>query len=404
MGLLDLPPELLLDIFSLLNLTEMIPVARTHPYMRIIIDNYLIKELIFNSTLEMIGKNEMMVGECSFRNVGFETILNVLKYFGQHITKLKIHFSRFTTQDQHKSLSEHISKYCAASLKEIYFHLCYTPYYILEGLEGPFPNVESVLFDDATFRIRTNFSAIFPAIRSLDVGSVTLPAEDLQEHFPNLKQLKIPKYNLNHASQYDSLERTLRLNPQLKHLSIVDCQYNILRMVNDIRPDLESLDIGVLYLSENDNMTIPLRFSNMKKLNIFFLKGLPDEDIQRIPLEFGNLAEIEILHNADYWINVLMNNTNLKKMITKAPLNEEHLDRIADGLTKLEEFSMNCYQDNEAHGRAVQFMRKAKQLKKISLIHLDDDVCQEITENLYCEWKRTEITQNACSFARIQLK
>lgn len=405
-SLLSLPAELLLDIISHLDLTEIISITKTHPRMRILIDKYFIKQLISDSKLQMLGPLELMIRGKNYQNPGFQTILDMLKYFGQHITKLNIYFTRIATQAQHEAFNRHVSKYCATSLKEIYFHLCSTSYHILTGLEGPFPNVVKVRFGDSTFRKKTNFSVMFPALRILDVGSVILPAEDLQEHFPYLEQLKIPKYNFNHSvTIYESLKKTLQLNPQLKHLSIVDCQWNILKMINDVQPDLESLEIAFLYLSYEDNMTVPVRFNNMKKLNGFGVGGLQEEDIKQISLEFGYLDEMEIgFFHTDYWMDILMKNRKLKKVVSKIALSDEQLNRIADVLVELEEFSMDCSHDNDADRKVAEFMRRAKLLKTISLPHLNDDLCQTIAEDMHGEWKRVQIfklyDKFACSFVR----
>lgn len=116
---LDLPFELLLDIFTQLDLTSAISVAKTHPYNREVVDD-MMRRLLSNRTLEIVGCACMISGiHYKPRHARFGIIMDLLKYFSHHITKLNVQFNRLINKTQHETLNEYISKYGATSLKEI---------------------------------------------------------------------------------------------------------------------------------------------------------------------------------------------------------------------------------------------------------------------------------------------
>lgn len=308
-------------------------------------------------------------------------------------------------QSQHEMLNEYINKYGAKWLKEINFQYPYTSYNPLVGLEGPFTQLEKVKFRGGTIRSRMNLHDILPAVRSLDVGLMSLLAEDLTQHFHTMESLTIPKDFGVYKSNIPTFEQILELNPQLKHLTIPECQWGILKSLNKIHPNLESLEISRLIFYEYENITEPLRFGKMKKLkcSASHLWGQRDGLVQQIPMEFGNLDEIEFNRKdlTNLWIGIILQNTELRKVIATSVLSRENLERIADGLSKLEEFSM-CYDvgDEVLSQDIIHFMQRATQLKKASFFKLHSDYCNETAIQLDTEWENVKNTSNHCSFVR----
>lgn len=95
-----------------------------------------------------------------------------------------------------------------------------------------------------------------------------------------------------------------------------------------------------------------------------------------------------------------------KQLITiQNTLRRDHLERIADGLPNLEEFTME-YNDGDvidltAAQEIVDFLQGAKQLKIATFISYKDvGECNKTAEQLKNEWETTDTTENILSFFR----
>lgn len=404
-NILDLPLELLDDIFSKLDLSNAISVSKIHPYTRAIVDD-MIRRMISNKTLGVTG-SAYAIADKFPEYAEFQTILDLFENFGHHITKLNVHYNQFVNETDQKTLNEYISKYAAASLKEIDFQFRYSRSHSpLDGLKGPFLHVKSVRFQDGLLRSKFNFSEMFPVINNLDVGSMLFATEDFTQHLPNLVRLTTPKGWGNDKQKLQLFEQMLKLNPQLLHLSTPECDWELLQNVNKIRPDLESLELShyIFYGLENAAMS-SLHFDNMKvlKFKASLMFGLRNENINRIPLKFRNLEEIEFNRKdlSDHWIDIMMENKKMRKVTAFNALQREHLERITDGLPNLEKFTMG-YGDTDPKSieDIVGLMQRAKKLRKATFLRLGKTGCNEAAQQLNYKWETTVNEWNLCRFVR----
>ena len=132
---------------------------------------------------------------------------------------------------------------------------------------------------------------------------------------------------------------------------------------------------------------------------VFLLGG---GDINRIPFEFGNLEEIEFSrrHLNEHWTNILMQNKKLRIVTARNALQREHLERIADGLTNLEEFTMEYfYRDATSVRDIVNLFQNAKQMKKISFSQVEKNECDEAAHQLSNDWENMQ-NKFICCFVR----
>lgn len=377
----DMPLELLLEIYEQFDLDDLTNVAKIHP------QSQMAAEMIFklkNSTGKFTIKSKQ-INKAKFKPnydipVEFNKLLLTLKMFGHLITKLKINYNYFHGK-QSEMVNEHLSKYVADSLLEIELKECNDA--DLKGLTGSFKNIETVRLRHGRLNSNsTNLSEIFNSVRSLDVRQMfALSPATIEHHYPQLHEMKM-EFMLPVDSPH--LERRLQLNTQLRSLYIFGCNWQALRMISDILPDLERFEFTF-----DDKMEVQggdIHFENMKVFQMKLIQDLP-ESMHRIPIVFGSLEEITSMEmSTDQWFDVIIRNKNLKK-ITAGRFNDQQLHRIAEDLSNLEEFYTEY--DIESSGdidAVVRFIKSGKQLKRATFSNSNEDICGAISERLPPDW------------------
>lgn len=340
-----------------------------------------------------------------------EEILKFLQVYGQQITKLDLSYKNFKNDHICKLFAVQINKYVAKFVEEI--QIIPADYLIGKILNKPFYNAKVVTLDVRGNRNMVNAAAIhrmFPAVHSLNFA-ILMDLDGKLKHFPHLERLETPVSLGEHddeekkktswldrlfASKDSLLDQSLKQNRQLKHLNLRGSKHwKAIERVNKILPHLESLEIVYSYGSA----TVPLRFPNMK---VFKFRGMPQNDW--IAFEFeGNLEEIhfEGKRNAEYWVELLMENTKLRKIYSGFGLERAQFEKIANGLPNLEEFVMEYfYDDIKSFSLIVHFLQSAKQVKKITIKAVQEDECSGLAQLLNEEWENVKNGFLWCGFVR----
>lgn len=417
---MDLPAELRLEIFEQLGLKDWIHLIKVIPQDRQFMEN-LFRSMLKNHTTSMRfdckpQKIRMHVGDIEIMNIAngnenddFEEILEFFQHFGHFITKFRILDYWYGDISLYEKFQQQIKKYVAESVIEfeIQFHWVYDSRESrIKNLIVPYPNAEFAKISDVIVDAAT-LQRAFPAVRSLDLGSARVD-ETLSHLSSSLKHFTVPRLWGSNYTTFDLFEQTLMLNPQITHLSIPDCNYwHIVQKLNELRPDIEHLEFSHLaFWVYQVRRSQTLRFTNMK---VFKCKAssilLPHEahSMDRIPLEFGNLEEIEF-SNEDltiHWVNIMMQNEKLRKVMAFDIVDRDNLQRIANGLPNLEEFTMQYHQRHiEPIQNIVDFMQSANQLKKATFPKLGIEKCNEVAHQLINDWKIEENDMNVCCLIR----
>lgn len=338
-------------------------------------------------------------------NADFEEVLDFLQYFGHCIHKV-ILWNDFMDKQLGETLHKQISKYVAKSVNAIEYQMR-DALNSMRDLMVPYPNVESAKLYGGDFDVEIDDETLhqmFPAVRTLDLNSMEM--HESLSYFPTLERLTIPQNLATNQSDLPLLERTLELNPSFKHLIIRNCSHwNVLQAVNRIRPDLESLEFAYQNIVGHNARAEPMYFPNMKFFKCVMWPGFRSEGSVRIPpLKFGNLEEIEFEHKhlVDYWLDILMQNKNLRKLSASFELEHEHLKQIANGLPNLEEFKMLCsFAGPKPLRTIVDFLRSANQLKKAAFGELREKDCAKAAEQLKGNWEKVKaIRKSTCLLVR----
>lgn len=204
-----------------------------------------------------------------------------LQSFGHLISKQRIHFNAIKTL-------KYVSKYCSQSTTAMYLDLR-ADLYVFK--KKSFPNVETIhlhwSFLEPKFRnfyTNVRFNKLFPNLRNLLLEESHLKRKRIAVYFPHLIQLQIK----NHRPSFlvDIYVKVLRLNPQLRSLSIItEHDVALLRAANQTLPFLEHLRIAFLknYKKFGEEF---LSFPCLKKLNIDYY----DHNV-KIPILAAGLNE-----------------------------------------------------------------------------------------------------------------
>lgn len=173
--------------------------------------------------------------------------------------------------------------------------------------------------------------------------------------------------------------------------------------MNEFRPDLESLEILELIVHSKDDRLRVLHFPSMKVFKyLCWTRVIPICMMRPIPLEFGNLEEIAFHReeSMNHWIEIILQNPNLKKISTYDYLNINQLERIENGLLNIKEIDFKFFMVTV--NEIVTFLlRKPNKLKRVSFVHWRS-FCDKMCTALASEWEKVENIDKKCILVRRQ--
>lgn len=315
-------------------------------------------------------------------NGTFNETLDVVQYFGHFITRLKIDY-RLLDTNQSQELNMYLNDYCAESLVDIELVHCDDDKIV--HLRGPFKKVEYGRFLFGNLRTNASrFDEIFPSIRHLDLSEMYYThAGCFEYNFSHLENLTLEFWYGFYPHTMSSLEKRLQLNPQLKHVTINRCTWDMLEMLGTHIPKLETLILEQFY-DESIYQGKDIHFESMKVLK-FKPRSKFRKEIGRIPIVFGNLEEIEFHNSASEWIEIMQWNKQLR-IVTTGPLRDMQFFQLLDAVPNLEEFCTG-YNELAPIDNILRFMRKATNLKKLTFTSLHFRISNKIMEKMDRVWR-----------------
>lgn len=312
----------------------------------------------------------------------FNETLEVVQYFGRMITKLKVDY-RLLDVYQCEALNKYLNEYCSESLLDVELVHCDDDKIV--HLRGPFKFVENVHLHTGNLRTNTSrFDEIFPTLCRLDLGEMYYTRTGCFEgHFPHLENLTMEFWYGLYPYTVKLLEKRLRLNPQLKHLTISRCSWDILKMCSEYLPKLESLTLEQFH-DDSDFQGQDIHFDSVKVFK-FKPRSAFRRNIGRLPIVFGNLEEIEFHDSPNEWIEIMQTNNELK-IVTTGPLNHIQFTNILRSAPNIQELYTG-YNALSPSDNVVRFMREAKHLKKLFFTAFNDRTLNQIHEKKDRNWK-----------------
>lgn len=372
----DLPFELFLIIYENFDLAELNALSKLHPFHQRVAQVVSIKK--FDKKKFLINKNGLTVTDNNGNSENINKIraaYSALEIFGHSIKNLVIDYGNFTDFES-IMINERLTKCLANSLVQI--ELLNFTNEKLKELMGPFNKVEYVLIPQNSVQSEEfNLLQIFPTIRGLLVNNFEYfsPAV-VEHHFPHLEH--ILEYCGGNFS--GKIQRICELNPQLWRLRMDQQNFNDLKLISELLPNLRQLQIARIVDSsqfEGDDLHFPnlVSFETWKRFKA---------NVQRIPIVFGNLVEIRCHGREDKWFDVIMQNKKLKK-ITSSEFSIGQVQQIIEQLPNLEEF-WTRYNAN-TYDAISQLIEASEQLKKVVFRKPASINRNEISERLQNKWE-----------------
>jgi len=313
--------------------------------------------------------------------------LKLFEMFGNLITNLKIDYETLPTK-KINVINEQITKYCLNSLNHL--EIGYIVGDELISLKGTFSKAENVSIvnqsNESEIGILNtngmNLKEMFPKVRrfSFEVVSFTDP-KCFEHNFPHLEHLNLNLREKNH----EHIERIIKLNPQLKSISLNGASWNLLKKINQHIPTLISLKFTNLDSTKYEGEDI--HFQNLK----YFEFDDYTKSVVKSHISFGSLEEFDCYYSFDKFYDAFIQNKHLKK-IRIGGINNEQLLEIAEKLTNLEEM-FTFYDTNGSTEEVIQFLQKAHNLQLIAFAQIDPITQTAIEEQLGNEWKI--VTENS---------
>lgn len=383
--LLNLPLELLLDIYEQFELPDLVNISKTHPRNQEAAD-IVFRNKYSNGLITITGQHipnvKIIVHSQGITFYGMEITLQILQAFGHLMTKLQIQY-RYINEEDRKKVNDYITKFCGQTLSYIDLVDCNGDE--LDSLTGPFTELSELRFQSGFLNTeRVRLDQVFPAMRTLYQGSMS---------FSNLTCFE---YNFAHLEQYDivthqddyppSMAKLIKKNPQLKRSSLFNGDMELLKLFNENVPKLERFEVEFFDDFHALSADESIRFENLRKLRFgHIFRRLP---VDCIPLEFAALEEFEHKGQLKEWFDVIKRATTLK-ILTIGGISSGQLKEIGEHLPILETFTVS-YVSEKRPENVISFMRNGEHLKKVSFGHIDAKTREAISEQLSSEWQEIE--------------
>lgn len=382
----DFPLELLLDIYEGVDLNTLANVAKTHP------NNWGAAAYVFNKSfaIQTFDVNGISVFNGMWKDNSnneheFNTTLNALEMFGHLMTKIKLNYYYYN-KEQIKIVNRYLNEYVSNSLIEMELSGCRDGKY----MTGSFKKVEilHLYFGNVT---ELKLNEIFPAVRVLDLKSMQVTSK-IDYQLPHMIEMHCECEFVYQDSNATELERRLRLNPQVRRLWIMSANINTLKMISEIVPQLEHLELkGVhehldLQGVHGDPQILDkdIQFPNIKN---FTIPSSVQRSIERVPIAFENLEEVSFSSEINSFFHIISHNEKLKK-ITSEHIYYDKWQRIAAEVRNLEEFvtGARVAVENDVN-RVVSFIETCKNLKTMRFLTAPSSRCEEILGRLQPDWE-----------------
>lgn len=318
---------------------------------------------------------------------GMESFTAFLKHFGPYILRLDVHHSigvnlsieqlRFV-----KNINELISLNCADTLLQFDMSASSSSNFqdVFDGFTKPFAKAENVTLRGQFATMGNSiytFDELFPAVRRLilpDIENVNLSG--VGWNMPQLEHLGIKIHPFQPLRFYESdienilrnnpeTEEFLKRNPQIRSLKLSCSSRKFLAKVNELLPNLESLELE--YYKQPIGVANEIIFRNVKIFTIFSILGDPNS----IPDNISFQDLIELHTNVDtnnWWIDFIRNNNDVKRMhLEQGCAHSEILRTITSMNSNLTEISLMPCQDM-IYNHIVEFIRNNPKVDKFHFV------------------------------------
>lgn len=393
-----------LQILENLDLKDLLSVAQLNNKHLSLLTEFVFKRKYADKMIKFINPeantNEecLSIGKRVIEIRGANNILNLLTYFGKLISSLAVvygpntkTFANFTILS---SINELISSQCSENLVEIEIESYYENF--IDEMTRPFKRAHNVTFR-GQFKKFSNanltFSELFPLMKRLSLPCVEIfDKSDIIREFSHLDHLHVEMFIYPHYFSKSDVEIMMRKNPQIRSFSLGSSDRKFLETVNELLPNLESLELPNYDSASNVNYDNETYFKNVKIFTIYpwYYSG-PNN------IRFDNLTELHTdafpkFPSFSRAIDRLKESKTLKKLyIDVGCVDYEQLQTMVLGEPKLIEVALKfCFDVSDQN--IVDFVGNNQQMEKFKLIRNESmkSATQMVRKEFADKWNITE--------------
>lgn len=393
----------LLSILDRMEFPELLGLAETNKNFHFFIVEYVIKPrfrfhqkiITFDRLSSSAVQNELSeeaVWKIDSKRISirhYETILRVLRVFGQFITKLEFIGFNFD-ENEAAEIYRRINEYCSNSLVDISIEPSSD---LNTAWTKTFERVENVIIQRSSILEHWTIQNTFPNMRSLEIRMSRSDYHKLNDiqtlrmHFPHLEHLSL--YIAMRNAEFPYLRDILVMNQQLKSLSLKNLiNAETMIFINDALPNLETLDL-ISYPGDFLNSSEKIHFENVRH---FALNVRGADFPKNLPISFNQLDAFHLrCHDLfDPFIDFITRTHSLRKIEFEAiQPNYEQLSEIVHVLDRLEELSAPIEEDMSGDGLS-RFLRQKSQLKRITVSLMRTQKRTDLLKLVSSDWELAE--------------
>lgn len=371
---MDLNTDVQFLILENLNLTDLLSIAQTNKHLSsLAVDVYrrkfssktvMIHDPNFNKTDDNLNGNVIYI-----ENI--ETISKMLKYFGAYMTHINAAYGHNVARIKSivpllDRINSWINLYCSENLIHFQIDSFYDDL-TLRKMNKPFKRVENITIRGRLQELSgssLHFDELFPALRRLYLPFLNVHNKNsLYRHFPHLEHIEISTYAYTDPSRLTetSVEFILRKNPQIRSIKLSSSSLDFLKILNDLCPNLEWLELDFFEMDSEDKDSSEIVFKNVKTFKVYStLYNVPKN------VRFRNLIQFhtDTLSLSEWGQRLLEKNKQLKKLyLDRGCVGTEVLDTLTPALSQLVEISLTfCARvDDES---IIRFINNNQQMEK----------------------------------------
>lgn len=296
----------------------------------------------------------------------FSYALKILKYFGHLIKRMNIDYNEYylSTEDP-KEVNDYINLYCADTLTNL--NVMGEDENLFAEMKKPFKAVKNLILSGPFKSLASStlsFGELFPALHELSLYIKSINDQNsVVQAYPHLEKLSVSFwYNALSETVYEQL---LRQNSHIKKLSIFNSSRRLMRITNQIVPDITYLHIRS-YNPNND----PADGQSVvfKHVTNFTYESYGDSDQVPDDVLFEKLTEISIgLKSYKNWIIFAERNPNLQKLKIRGPVYKDQFERLNEVGSNLIDVQIQSIDKDVSDDSILRFVRAHKNANRIHL-------------------------------------
>lgn len=294
----------------------------------------------------------------------FSYAMKMLKYFGHLIKRMNIdyNYDYLSTEDP-KEVNDNINLYCADTLT--FLNVMGEDGNLFAEMEKPFKAVEKLILSGPFKSLASStlsFSELVPALRELSLYMKSINDQNsIVQSFPELEELSVSFwYNAISESIY---EQFLRQNSQIKKLSLSNSSRKLMRITNQIVPDITYLNIRTYHPNNEPGDGQSVVFKHVTNLTY---ESYDDSDQVPDDVFFEKLTEISIrIKSPKHWVILVERNPNLHKLKILGPVYKDQFDRLNEAGSNLIDVQIQSIDKDVSDDSVLRFVRAHKNANRI---------------------------------------